>query len=68
MPDRMNTASQFSMAHKKQNLPSKTCIVCGLDFNWRKKWARNWEDVKYCSEKCRRSKNGQRVDGDGSKK
>jgi hypothetical protein len=44
------------MAHKKQNLPSKTCVVCGLAFTWRKKWERNWEDVKYCSEKCRRNK------------
>ncbi len=21
---------------------------------WRRKWARNWEDVKYCSDACRR--------------
>ncbi|MGE3433865.1 MAG: DUF2256 domain-containing protein [Ramlibacter sp.] len=20
---------------------------------WRKSWARNWEQVKYCSDKCR---------------
>lgn len=44
---------------KKQHLPSKTCITCGLDFNWRKKWAKNWDDVKYCSEKCRRNKGKQ---------
>ncbi|MEK9885672.1 MAG: DUF2256 domain-containing protein [Pelagibacteraceae bacterium] len=25
-------------------------------FNWRKKWEKDWNDVKYCSEKCRRSK------------
>ncbi|WP_221405036.1 DUF2256 domain-containing protein [Aurantibacter aestuarii] len=41
---------------KKQHLPSKTCTTCGLDFNWRKKWEKTWEDVKYCSEKCRRQK------------
>ncbi|MEN5088769.1 DUF2256 domain-containing protein [Sphingobacterium faecium] len=28
------------------NLPSKICEVCGLRFNWRKKWKKNWEDVK----------------------
>ncbi len=21
--------------------------------SWRKKWARTWEQVKYCSERCR---------------
>ncbi|MDP4598804.1 MAG: DUF2256 domain-containing protein [Pseudomonadales bacterium] len=21
---------------------------------WRKKWARDWPQVKYCSERCRR--------------
>ncbi|MGB3298228.1 MAG: DUF2256 domain-containing protein, partial [Phormidesmis sp.] len=23
-------------------------------FTWRKKWERCWDDVKYCSERCRR--------------
>ncbi|MDC6390168.1 DUF2256 domain-containing protein [Maribacter sp. PR1] len=44
------------MAHKKQHIPSKKCPICGLSFNWRKKWEKNWPDVKYCSEKCRRNK------------
>lgn len=39
------------------DLPSKICEVCGFPFNWRKKWKKNWEYVKYCSEKCRRNKN-----------
>lgn len=38
------------------NLPSKICEVCELSFNWRKKWKKNWDDVKYCSEKCRKNK------------
>nr|WP_321222485.1 DUF2256 domain-containing protein [uncultured Psychroserpens sp.] len=42
--------------HKKTNLPSKICHTCKLPFNWRKKWEKNWENVKYCSEKCRRNK------------
>jgi len=25
-------------------------------FTWRKKWEKNWEAVKYCSERCRRNK------------
>lgn len=41
---------------KKQHLPEKICPVCQRPFQWRKKWERNWEEVKYCSERCRRSK------------
>ncbi len=37
----------------KANLPEKTCAHCGRPFNWRKKWARDWENVKYCSKACR---------------
>ncbi|MCX7665870.1 MAG: DUF2256 domain-containing protein [Gemmataceae bacterium] len=45
-----------SSSPKKENLPSKICLVCGRPFTWRKKWSKNWSEVKYCSEKCRRSK------------
>ncbi|MCF5657515.1 DUF2256 domain-containing protein [Pseudomonas poae] len=31
-------------------------LTCGLPFTWRKKWARCWEEVRYCSERCRRTK------------
>ena len=34
--------------------PSKTCISCGREITWRKKWARDWEAVRYCSDGCRR--------------
>ncbi|NBB88398.1 MAG: DUF2256 domain-containing protein [Bacteroidetes bacterium] len=44
------------MAHKKQNLPEKICPVCKRKFSWRKKWEKDWVNVKYCSEKCRRNK------------
>ena len=37
----------------KANLPEKRCATCGRPFAWRKKWARDWENVKYCSDKCR---------------
>ncbi|WP_239491983.1 DUF2256 domain-containing protein [Luteitalea sp. TBR-22] len=39
---------------KKQHLPTKICATCGRPFTWRKKWARDWEQVKYCSDACRR--------------
>lgn len=31
----------------------KTCAACGRPFEWRRKWARNWDAVKYCSARCR---------------
>jgi hypothetical protein len=40
----------------KGNLPSKICIVCQRPFTWRKKWERVWDDVKYCSDRCRDSR------------
>ncbi|MBT5256140.1 DUF2256 domain-containing protein [Alphaproteobacteria bacterium] len=40
---------------KKQDLPSKTCPVCVKPFLWRKKWAKDWDNVRYCSERCRRA-------------
>ncbi|NMM46941.1 DUF2256 domain-containing protein [Marinigracilibium pacificum] len=43
--------------HNKENLPVKICTVCKRPFTWRKKWANNWDEVKYCSERCRRNKN-----------
>lgn len=38
-----------------RELPTKPCVVCGRDITWRKKWERSWEQVKYCSDKCRRA-------------
>ncbi len=34
----------------------KTCASCGRTIAWRKKWERDWDDVRYCSDACRRSK------------
>jgi hypothetical protein len=44
---------------KKKDLPVKICVVCQRPFSWRKKWEKVWDEVKYCSEKCRikKSKN-----------
>jgi hypothetical protein len=35
---------------------SKCCVVCGRTIEWRKKWERNWPEVRYCSDACRRQK------------
>lgn len=37
-------------------LPEKVCETCGRRFSWRKKWARDWESVRYCSKRCRGSR------------
>jgi hypothetical protein len=37
----------------KGDLPEKVCATCGRPFAWRKKWARDWEAVRFCSERCK---------------
>jgi hypothetical protein len=37
----------------KADLPTKPCAVCRRPFTWRRKWARVWDEVRYCSEACR---------------
>ncbi|MGB0568062.1 MAG: DUF2256 domain-containing protein [Alteromonas macleodii] len=32
---------------KKSDLPTKICPVCQRPFAWRKKWEKNWENVRY---------------------
>jgi hypothetical protein len=51
MPDRRSPSSS---TRNPQNLPTKTCAACGRPFTWRKKWERDWENVRYCSDACRR--------------
>lgn len=48
---------------KKENLPSKICVVCDRPFTWRKKWERCWDEVTTCSKAC----NSQRRHGAQSK-
>lgn len=56
------------MNTKKSDLPEKLCVTCGRPFRWRKKWAKVWEEVKYCSERCRReSSSASRNESHGEK-
>jgi hypothetical protein len=32
----------------------KACATCGRRIEWRKKWERDWDQVRYCSTACRR--------------
>lgn len=50
MSRKHRTAGQ---GRKPSERPTKICAVCGLPFTWRKKWERDWENVKYCSDRCR---------------
>lgn len=38
---------------RKADLPEKICVQCGRPFAWRKKWERVWEQVRFCSDRCR---------------
>ncbi len=33
---------------------TKTCARCGRTIEWRRKWADDWDNVKYCSKSCRK--------------
>lgn len=41
---------------KKGDLPSKTCLTCARPFVWRRKWAKVWDEVRYCSDRCRNAR------------
>lgn len=45
------------MHHRQRDAPvppqEKTCASCGRRIEWRAKWARDWDSVRYCSDACR---------------
>lgn len=59
----MKPATSFK--GNKSTLPSKPCMACGRDMTWRKSWAKNWDEVKYCSDACRKNKNDSKVPARG---
>jgi hypothetical protein len=44
---------------RKGDLPQKICSACLRPFAWRKKWRLNWDEVRYCSEACRKAPRSQ---------
>ena len=46
---------------KKENLPVKICEICKRSFTWRRKWEKVWDEVKYCSDKCRMNKTNKKL-------
>jgi hypothetical protein len=53
MPDKVRKAERETP--KKE----KICKTCGRAFAWRKKWEKDWDVVKYCSDACRGSNPGE---------
>lgn len=43
---------------KKENFPSKICVVCNRPFIYRKKWADCWDEVTCCSKRCNSMRRG----------
>jgi len=41
-------------AQTKNGFAPRACAACGRPFEWRKKWARDWDNVRWCSDACRR--------------
>lgn len=38
------------------DLQKKPCLLCGREITPRAAFARNWDEIKYCSDSCRRQK------------
>ena len=53
MPDRVRKPEKTT-PHK-----DKICKTCGRAMEWRKKWEKDWDVVKYCSDACRGHKPGE---------
>jgi hypothetical protein len=55
MSKKLNQQQEYT----KSNLPVKICARCGFPMNWRKRWSKIWDEVKFCSEKRRKNKNSE---------
>jgi len=38
----------------------KICMECKKDMVWRKKWEANWNNVLFCSKRCKKKNHDQR--------
>jgi hypothetical protein len=41
---------------EKRQPTSKMCLVCNRPFDWRKKWEKVWDEVKYCRKNAKETK------------
>ena len=43
------------MTRSRSSTPQpKSCAGCGREITWRKKWERDWDSVRWCSNGCRK--------------
>jgi len=42
--------------YTKSDLPLKICAACHRPFTWRKRWEKVWDEVRYCSARCRKNR------------
>jgi hypothetical protein len=61
MPDRRRNPERTTPHN------DKICKTCGRSFEWRKKWERDWDVIKYCSI-CRRAYPAPRASGERAHK
>lgn len=52
---------------KKTELPTRICRACGRPFAWRRKWARDWDRVLSCSDRCRAASGAAAAKGGGAR-
>jgi hypothetical protein len=57
MPDRVRKPEKTT-PHPGRH-PDKICTTCGRAISWRRKWEKDWDAVKHCSDACRASKPGE---------
>lgn len=67
-PDRIGAAIDHDKKtdepmRTKADLPKKICPACSRPFTWRRKWAKDWDAVRWCSDRCRRDRNRAERDG-----
>lgn len=46
-------ARQSRAAAESGDRADKICAACGRRIEWRKKWERDWNEVRHCSTACR---------------
>ena len=51
----MKKEKETKIKFTKSNLPEKICLVCKRAFNWRKKWEKCWDEVKYFTKRTKRN-------------
>ncbi len=39
---------------RQSQVDRRTCASCGRVMEWRAAWAKNWDEVRFCSAACRR--------------